>query len=52
MIGSYLEQSVKLFVAQQREMRERGKELRGGIDPTAVAGLAQPQLSALALGAG
>lgn len=25
MIGSYLEQSVKLFVAQQREMRERGK---------------------------
>src|SRR4029453_10760611 len=25
MIGSYLEQSVKLFVAQQREMRERNK---------------------------
>src|SRR5512147_1000962 len=25
MSGSYLEQSVKLFVAQQRDMRERGK---------------------------
>ncbi|HVY79337.1 MAG TPA: polyhydroxyalkanoate synthesis repressor PhaR [Steroidobacteraceae bacterium] len=25
MIGSYLEQSVKLFVSQQREIRERGK---------------------------
>ncbi len=25
MIGSYLEQSVKLFVSQQREMRERGR---------------------------
>jgi polyhydroxyalkanoate synthesis repressor PhaR len=29
MIGSYLEQSVKLFVAQQREMRERGKTFGG-----------------------
>jgi polyhydroxyalkanoate synthesis repressor PhaR len=25
MIGSYLEQSVKLFVSQQRELRDRGK---------------------------
>jgi polyhydroxyalkanoate synthesis regulator protein len=39
MIGSYLEQSVKLFVAQQREMRERGKALSSN-DTEAVAGLA------------
>ncbi len=39
MIGSYLEQSVKLFVAQQREMRERGKPFASN-DPEAVAGLA------------
>ena len=39
MIGSYLEQSVKLFVAQQREMRERGKT--AGTESTeAMAGLA------------
>ena len=39
MIGSYLEQSVKLFVAQQREMRERGKTFASN-DTEAVAGLA------------
>ncbi|MEP7245631.1 MAG: polyhydroxyalkanoate synthesis repressor PhaR [Gammaproteobacteria bacterium] len=39
MIGSYLEQSVKLFVAQQREMREKGKTL-GGDNADAMAGLA------------
>jgi polyhydroxyalkanoate synthesis repressor PhaR len=39
MIGSYLEQSVKLFVAQQREMRERGKAFAAN-DTEAVAGLA------------
>ena len=39
MIGSYLEQSVKLFVAQQREMREKGKTL-GGDTADAMAGLA------------
>ena len=39
MIGSYLEQSVKLFVAQQREMRERGKTFPAH-DTEAVAGLA------------
>ncbi len=39
MIGSYLEQSVKLFVAQQREMRERGKAFSSN-DTEAVAGLA------------
>ncbi len=39
MIGSYLEQSVKLFVAQQREMRERGKALSSN-DTEAVTGLA------------
>lgn len=38
MIGSYLEQSVKLFVSQQREMRERGKTLGGDTD--AMASLA------------
>jgi polyhydroxyalkanoate synthesis repressor PhaR len=38
MIGSYLEQSVKMFVAQQREMRDRGK---GGnaLESTAMATL-------------
>jgi polyhydroxyalkanoate synthesis repressor PhaR len=39
MIGSYLEQSVKLFVAQQRELRERGKALSSN-DAEAVTGLA------------
>ena len=39
MIGSYLEQSVKLFVAQQREMRERGKTF-GGEFTDAMASLA------------
>ncbi len=39
MIGSYLEQSVKLFVSQQREMRERGKGLVS-TDTEGVAGLA------------
>jgi len=39
MIGSYLEQSVKLFVAQQREMRERGKPA-GESSAESVAGLA------------
>jgi polyhydroxyalkanoate synthesis repressor PhaR len=38
MIGSYLEQSVKLFVAQQREMRERSKGV-APTDATAMAGL-------------
>lgn len=39
MIGSYLEQSVKLFVSQQREMRERGKSF-GGEFTDAMASLA------------
>ena len=39
MIGSYLEQSVKLFVAQQREMRERGKAVASD-EGEAMAGLA------------
>jgi polyhydroxyalkanoate synthesis repressor PhaR len=39
MIGSYLEQSVKLFVSQQREMRERGKSF-GGELTDAMASLA------------
>jgi polyhydroxyalkanoate synthesis repressor PhaR len=39
MIGSYLEQSVKLFVAQQREMRDRGKSF-GGEFTDAMASLA------------
>jgi len=39
MIGSYLEQSVKLFVSQQREMRERGKSISEEFTD-AVAGLA------------
>lgn len=39
MIGSYLEQSVKLFVSQQREMRERGKAISEEFTD-AVAGLA------------
>ena len=39
MIGSYLEQSVKLFVSQQRDVRDRAKG--GGVESTdAVAGLA------------
>jgi polyhydroxyalkanoate synthesis repressor PhaR len=38
MIGSYLEQSVKLFVAQQREMRDRGKGV-APLDAAAMAGL-------------
>ena len=38
MIGSYLEQSVKLFAAQQREMRERGKNV-GSLDSAALATL-------------
>ncbi len=40
MIGCYLEQSVKLFVAQQREMRERGKVMSAGDTPDALAGFA------------
>jgi polyhydroxyalkanoate synthesis repressor PhaR len=38
MIGSYLEQSVKMFVAQQREMRDRGKGANAH-DATAMATL-------------
>ena len=38
MIGSYLEQSVKMFVAQQREMRDRGKGTNA-LDTTAMATL-------------
>ncbi len=38
MIGSYLEQSVKMFVAQQREMRDRGKGANA-LDTTAMATL-------------
>lgn len=38
MIGSYLEQTVKLFVTQQREFRERGKS--AGADADAMASLA------------
>jgi polyhydroxyalkanoate synthesis regulator protein len=37
MIGSYLEQSVKLFVSQQREMRERKGS--GSLDSSALATL-------------
>jgi polyhydroxyalkanoate synthesis repressor PhaR len=41
MIGSYLEQSLKLFAQQQREVRERVKSVVG-VDPVdAVAGIAQ-----------
>ncbi|HKZ74375.1 MAG TPA: polyhydroxyalkanoate synthesis repressor PhaR [Steroidobacteraceae bacterium] len=41
MIGSYLEQSLKLFAAQQREVRERVKNVVG-IDPVeVVTGIAQ-----------
>lgn len=41
MIGSYLEQSLKLFAAQQREVRERVKAVVG-LDPVeTVASLAQ-----------
>ena len=40
MIGSYLEQSVKLFVSQQREMRERGKSYGGDEFTDAMASLA------------
>ena len=41
MIGSYLEQSLKLFAQQQREVRDRVKSVVG-IDPVdAVAGIAQ-----------
>jgi polyhydroxyalkanoate synthesis repressor PhaR len=41
MLGSYLEQSLKLFTAQQREVRDRVKSVVG-VDPVdAVAGLAQ-----------
>ena len=40
MIGSYLEQSVKLFVSQQREMRERGKSLGGSEFTADMASLA------------
>ena len=39
LISDALEQSVKLFVAQQREMRERGKTFASN-DTEAVAGLA------------
>jgi polyhydroxyalkanoate synthesis repressor PhaR len=39
MIGSYLEQSMKLLVAQQREMRERGKPFTPN-DTRSVAALA------------
>jgi polyhydroxyalkanoate synthesis repressor PhaR len=38
MIGSYLEQSVKLFVAQQRETRDRGKGTQS-LDSSALATL-------------
>ena len=38
MMGSYLEQSVKLFVAQQREMRDRGKG-SGSLDSAALTTL-------------
>jgi polyhydroxyalkanoate synthesis repressor PhaR len=41
MIGSYLEQSLKLFATQQREVRDRVKSMVG-VDPIdAVANLAQ-----------
>jgi polyhydroxyalkanoate synthesis repressor PhaR len=41
MIGSYLEQSLKLFAQQQREVRDRVKSVVG-VDPVdAVAGIAQ-----------
>ena len=41
MIGSYLEQSLKLFATQQREIRDRLKTAIG-VDPVdAVAGIAQ-----------
>jgi polyhydroxyalkanoate synthesis repressor PhaR len=41
MIGSYLEQSLKLFATQQREVRDRVKSVVG-IDPVdAVTGIAQ-----------
>lgn len=40
MIGSYLEQSLKLFTAQQREVRDRIRSV-AGLDPTeAIEGLA------------
>ncbi len=38
MIGSYLEQSVKLFVSQQREARDRNKGA-GALDSSALATL-------------
>jgi polyhydroxyalkanoate synthesis repressor PhaR len=40
MLGSYLEQSVKLFASQQRELRELGKAGSGGDSKDAVAELA------------
>jgi polyhydroxyalkanoate synthesis regulator protein len=40
MIGSYLEQSLKLFAVQQREARERGKVVFEAEAADAVAGLA------------
>jgi polyhydroxyalkanoate synthesis repressor PhaR len=41
MIGSYLEQSLKLFAAQQREVRDRVKSVVG-VDPVeVVTGIAQ-----------
>ena len=40
MIGSYLEQSLKLFAVQQREARERGKAVFEAEAADAAAGLA------------
>jgi polyhydroxyalkanoate synthesis repressor PhaR len=40
MIGSYLEQSLKLFAVQQREARDRGKTVFEAEAADAVAGLA------------
>jgi polyhydroxyalkanoate synthesis repressor PhaR len=40
-VGAYLEQSLKLFAAQQREMRERAKSLTGADPSELVAAVTQ-----------